>query len=95
MTMQYDVKSTYLTGDGTVFNGPARVKGILIAPATTVGGLSIKDGGASGAVLFQSSWAETTNPVPFYVSFPGEGIRCTSTIYADVTTLTSVTVFYG
>lgn len=93
--MQTDVKSTYLTADGTVFDGPARVKGILITPATTTGGLSIKDGGASGEVVFQSSWASNASPVPFYVAIPGEGIRCASTIYADVTTVTSVTVFYG
>ena len=95
MTMQYDVKSAYLTADGTVYGGPARVKGVLITPATTAGGLSLKDGGASGAVVFQTSWADSTNPVPFNVTIPGEGVRCITDIYADVTTLTSVTVFYG
>ena len=95
MTMQYDVKSTYLTADGDVFAGPARVKSILITPATTTGGLSIKDGGTSGTVVFQTSWAANAAPVPFTIAIPGEGLRCSTSIYADVTTVTSVTVFYG
>ena len=95
MAMQYDVKSTYRTTDGAIYSAPARIKGILITPATTSGGLSLKDGGSGGATVFQSSWAANASPVPVYVAFPGEGIRCSTDIYADVTDLTSVTVFYG
>jgi|MesohylFT_1024984.scaffolds.fasta_scaffold74517_2 hypothetical protein len=95
MAMQYDVKSTYLTADNTVYSAPARIKGILITPTTGSGGLSLKDGGSGGVTVFQSSWAANANPVPFYVALPGEGIRCSTDIYADVTTVTSITVFYG
>ena len=95
MAMQYDVKSTYRTSDGSIYSAPARVKGILITPAVTEGGLSIRDGGSGGEIVFQSSWAANTSPVPFYVALPGEGIRCSTDIFADVTTVTSVTVFYG
>ena len=95
MSMQYDVKSAYITVDGSVYSAPARIKGLLISPAATVGGLVLKDGGSGGSTVFQSTWAENLNPVPFCVTFPGEGIRCSTSIYADVTTLTSVTVFYG
>lgn len=95
MGMQTDVKSTYRTDDGSIFAGPGRVRGILISPATTAGSLVIKDGGASGAVKFQSSWPASTTPSPFNVVIPAEGIRCETSIYADVTDLTSITVFYG
>ena len=93
--MQTDVKSTYRINDGTIFGGPARIKSILISPATTAGALVLKNGGASGTVVFQSSWPANAAPTPFNVLLPGEGIRCETDIYADVTDLTSITVFYG
>jgi hypothetical protein len=95
MGMQTDVKSTYRTDDGAIFGGPARVKGILVSPDTSAGALVIKDGGASGATVFQSSWPASSEPSPFNVVIPGEGIRCEVSVYADVTDLTSITVFYG
>ncbi len=95
MGMQTDVKSTYRINDGDIFAGPARIKGVLISPATTAGSLVIKDGGAGGTTVFQASWPANTTPSPFNVLIPGEGIRCVSTAYADVTDLTPITVFYG
>lgn len=95
MAMQTDVKSSYRTTDGTIFAGPARVKGILISPAATAGGLVLKDGGSGGAVVFQSTWPANSEPSPVNVVVPGQGIRCETDIYADVTDLTSITVFYG
>ena len=95
MAMQTDVKSTYRTTDGAIFGGPARVKGILISPAATAGGLVIKDGGSSGAVVFQTTWPANASPSPFNVVVPAEGVRCETDVYADVTDLTSITVFYG
>ena len=95
MGMQTDVKSSYRINDGTIFGGPARIKGILISPAATAGSLVLKDGGTGGTVAFQISWPANASPSPFNVVVPGEGIRCETDIYADVTDLTSVTVFYG
>jgi len=95
MGMQTDVKSTYRTTDGAIFAGPARIKGILISPAATAGELVLKDGGSGGATVFQSTWPASTEPSPFSVFVPGQGIRCETDIYADVTDLTSITVFYG
>jgi len=95
MGMQTDVKSTYRTTDGLVFGGPARVRGVLISPATTAGSLVLKDGGSGGTVVFQVSWPASATPSPFNVVVPAEGIRCETSVYADVTDLTSVTVFYG
>lgn len=95
MGMQTDVKSTYRINDGTIFGGPARIKGILISPAATAGGLILKDGGSGGTVVFQSTWPASTEPSPFNIVVPGQGIRCETDVYADVTDLTSITVFYG
>jgi hypothetical protein len=95
MGMQTDVKSAYRTTDGTIFGAPARIKGILISPATTAGSLVLKDGGSGGATVFESSWAANSGPSPFSILIPGEGVRCETSIYADVTDLTSITVFYG
>ena len=95
MGMQTDVKSTYRTNDGDIFGGPARVRGILVSPATTAGSLVIKDGGTGGTTVFQSSWPASSTPAPFNVVIPAEGLRCETSVYADVTDLTSITVFYG
>jgi len=95
MGMQTDVKSTFRTNDGAIFGGPARVKGVLISPATTAGSLVLKDGGSGGATVFQASWPANAAPSPFNIVIPGQGIRCETDVYADVTDLTSITVFYG
>ena len=95
MGMQYDVKSAYRTTDGTLLAGPARIKGILISPSTSAGSLVLKDGGVGGTTVFELNWPANAGPTPFNVVVPGEGIRCETNIYADVTDLTSVTVFYG
>ena len=95
MGMQTDVKSKYRTDDGDIFAGPARVKGILVSPATTAGSLVIKDGGTGGTIVFQSNWPASATPSPFNIVVPAEGLRCETSIYADVTDLTSITVFYG
>jgi hypothetical protein len=95
MGMQYDVKAAYLTGDDTVFAGPARVKGLVISPNTSAGGLSLKNGGSGGSTKLQFSWPANTTPTPFTVVIPPEGVRFETDVYADVTNVTSITVFYG
>ena len=94
MGMQYDVKSTYRTTDGAIVAGPARIKGVLISPAATAGSLVLTNGDG-GTTVFQASWPANAQPAPFNVVIPGEGIRCETSIYANVTDLTSITVFYG
>lgn len=95
MGMQYDVKSAYITTDSNVYGGPARVKGVLISPNTSAGALELKDGGSGGTTKIQFSWPATSTPAPFNVLVPPEGVRFESYVYADVTNVTSVTVFYG
>ena len=96
MTMQYDVKSTHLNASGTIFAGRARIKGFSIcATASTAGTLLLKDGGSSGTTMIEIDIPSNSNPNSFYVAVPGEGVLCTTSIYATLTNIASVTVFYG
>ena len=96
MTMQFDVKSQHLNASGSVFAQPARVKGFSIcATASTSGTLLLKDGGSGGTTRIEIDIPSNTNPNSFYVAVPGEGVRFYTNIYATLTGIASVTVFYG
>jgi hypothetical protein len=96
MTMQYDVKSTHLNTSGSVYASRARVKGFSIcATASAAGTLILKDGGSSGTNLLEIDIPSNSNPNSFYVLVPGEGVLFSTNIYATLTNIASVTVFYG
>ena len=96
MTMQYDVKSTHLNASGSVYAQPARVKGFSIcATASTPGTLVLKDGGSGGTTLIEVDIPSNSNPNSFYTLVPGEGVRFYTDIYATLTGIASVTVYYG
>lgn len=95
MTMQYDVKAATATADGTMVSYRTRVKGVLVSPTPgSAGAVVLKDGGASGTTRLEVNVASgATSPFPVVV--PGEGILFDTDVYVDVTTVASVTVFYG
>jgi hypothetical protein len=96
MTMQYDVKARHLNASGLVFDQPARVKGFSIcATASAAGTLLLKDGGAGGTTLLEVDIPANTNPNSFYTLVPGEGVKFSTNIYATLTGIASVTVYYG
>ena len=96
MTMQYDVKSSHVNASGSVYAGRARVKGFSIcATANSAGTLLLKDGGSGGTTMVEIDIPSNSNPNSFYVLVPGEGVRCYTNIYATLTNIASVTVFYG
>jgi hypothetical protein len=96
MTMQYDVKSTHLNASGSIYAARARIKGFSIcATASTAGTLLLKDGGSSGTTMIEIDIPSNSNPNSFYVAVPGEGVLCQTNIYATLTNIASVTVFYG
>lgn len=96
MTTQYDVKSTHLNASGTIFAQPARIKGFSIcATVSTAGTLLLKDGGSGGTTVIELDIPSNSNPNSFYILVPGEGVRCYTNIYATLTGIASVTVFYG
>jgi hypothetical protein len=93
---QTDVKSTHLNSSGSVFAGRARIKGIVLcATANTAGTLILRDGGSGGANVLELDIPSNSNPNSFYMLIPGEGVLCATNIYASITGLASVTVFYG
>ena len=96
MAMQYDVKSKHLNATGSVFGDRARVKGFSIcATASQAGTMLLKDGGSSGTTLIEIDIPSNSNPNSFYVLVPGEGVLFSTNIYATLTNISSVTVFYG
>jgi len=93
---QTDVKSTHLNSSGSVFAGRARIKGIaLCATVSTAGTLILRDGGSGGTNVVELDIPSNSNPNSFYMLIPGEGVLCATNIYASITGLASVTVFYG
>ena len=94
MGMQYDVSSASNTATATYVNGPARLKAVYFTGTANAGSLTFRDGGASGDVkLTLTSIANATAPT--YMLIPGEGIRFSSTVYANLTNVASLTVIYG
>jgi hypothetical protein len=96
MGMQTDVKAKHLNASGLVFADRARIKGFAIcATASLAGTLLLKDGGSGGPTMIEIDIPSNSNPNSFYVSVPGEGVLCATNIYASLTNIASVTVFYG
>jgi len=94
MGMQYDVSSASNTASATFVNGPARLKAIYFTGTANAGSVTFIDGGASGTTkLTLQSIANATAPT--YMLIPGEGIRFSSTLYANLTNVASLTVIYG
>jgi hypothetical protein len=96
MTMQYDVKATHRNSSGSIFGSRARIKGFSICgTASAAGTLLLKDGGSGGTTVIEIDIPSNSNPNSFYVLVPGEGVLCSTDIYASLTNIASVTVFYG
>ena len=102
MVMQTDVlASQVLISDGQMLDqtgntiGRARIKAIRIIPtASSAGSVVFKDGGVNGATkLTVTVFPASTGPD--YTLLPGEGMLFNTNIYADITTIASVMVFYG
>jgi hypothetical protein len=94
--MQTDVKSTQLNTSGTVFAGRARIKGfVMCANPNAAGKLILRNGGVSGTLAIEVDVPSNSNPNSFYVLVPGQGVLCSTDIYASLSGLASVTVFYA
>ena len=95
--MQTDVKSTHLNTSGSVFSGPARLKGfVVVGAASTASSIAFKDGGASGTTRVEFDIVSNTNPNAVYILIPGEGVRFNTDIYFTTSAaITGVTAFYG
>jgi hypothetical protein len=99
--MSTDVQaSQVLTADGQFTNqasaalGRTRIKAVYIVPSGTAGSVVFKNGGASGTTLMTlNTVASATQPT--YLLLPDLGVLFTTAVYADVTSIGSVTIFYG
>ena len=101
MAMQTDVlASVPLTADGQFTNqtptalGRTRIKAVYMVPSGTAGSVVFKDGDASGTtVMTLNTVASATQPT--YLVIPSQGVLFSTAVYADVTNIGSVTIFYG
>lgn len=95
--MQTDVKSAHLNTSGSIYAGPARLKGfVVVGAASTAASITFKDGGASGTTLVEFDIVSNTNPNAVYILIPGEGVKFSTDIYFTTSaTITGVTAFYG
>ncbi len=100
--MQTDVLvSAVLSADGQFKDATgtndilrSRVKAVYIVPSGTAGSVVFKDGGTSGTIVMTlNTVASATQPT--YLLLPGEGVLFSTNIYADVTNIGTVTIFYG
>jgi hypothetical protein len=98
MGMQTDVKSAHRTTAGSFYVGRTRLKAFIITPAvSTACTFEIRDGSASGAVLFTMDITSQTVANSTYILVPGEGILAASGLNLTLSagSITGLTVFYG
>ena len=95
--MQTDVKSTHLNISGSIFDGPARLKGfVVVGAASTASTITFKDGGSGGTTKVEFDIVSNTNPNAVYILIPGEGVKFDTNIYFTTSAaITGVTAFYG
>ena len=87
-----DVKSNVATSNVAIVGGPARIKGISFVAGASNGSIVLKDGGASGTTTINIA-----TPANGYDNFPlpGDGVLFATNVFANLTNITSLTVFYG
>ena len=93
--MQTDVLATAIAAAQTnsaVFAGPARIKGMVVSVPAAGGTMTLQNG-SGGTVLF--SFVAPAIAGAVNVIIPGQGILCSSGIYATTPANMTVTVFYG
>jgi hypothetical protein len=96
--MQTDVLSAHLSAAGSYYVGRTRLRGIVVSPkASTTATFEIRDGSATGNILYTMDIASLGTPNTFYILIPGEGILATAGLYLtlSVGSVTGITVFYG
>jgi hypothetical protein len=85
-----NIQATTRTDDGDIYVSRARVKGIHCT-TNSAGSIVLKDGGSSGTTRL--TVAIGTN-YSGNIIIPNDGILFETSVYLDLTSATSVTVFY-
>jgi len=91
--MSSDIKTTRLSASGSVIATRARCAGVYYVGAATAGTIQLRDGGASGSVLTTIDTPASATATEM-INFPGRGVVHETDIYATLTNVGFVTVFY-
>lgn len=103
MGMQTDVLLTQPLGTSNTFKmqngnvlGSCRIKAIYGTSGAAAGTVVLYDGSDdTGVAIGTISTPTAANAGTFYILMPGEGIKVTTGLYADLTDVDSVMVIYG
>lgn len=103
MAMQTDVKVTkplaatglFKTQTDANVTFRTRVKGIYVVNGASAGSVVVRDGSASGNVLFTLNTSPTADTGDFFIPVPGQGVLAENGLHGTVTNTASVTIFYG
>ena len=103
MTMQTDVLLTQPLGSSNTFKmqngnalGPCRIKAIYGTAAALAGTLVLYDGSSNaGKAIGTISTPTAANQGTYYILLPGEGIKITTGVYAELTNVDSAMLIYG
>lgn len=93
MAMQTDVKSATAVADGTLVDARTRIKAMTITSSGTAGSVILKDGGSGGTAKITINTPAVAEI--FNILIPAEGVLFETDVYIDLTSVDSVTVFYG
>jgi hypothetical protein len=99
--MQTDILASLpLTSSGQVQDilannlGRVRVRGVYIIPSATAGSVTFYDNGSSGTKrMALNTVASATQPT--YLWFPAEGLLFNTNVYAALSNVGSLTIFYS
>ena len=86
MSMQNDVNVTSLSSTGSVFNGRARIRGMIVTPSSSAGNVALSDGSTQKLIITTVANGETFN-----VLIPDQGVLFKSNVVATLNNA-SVTV---
>lgn len=103
MGMQTDVLLTQPLGSSNTFKmqngnvlGPCRIKAIYGTAAALAGTVVLYDGSDNtGKAIGTISTPTAANQGTYYLLLPGEGIKVTTGVYAELTNVDSAMLVYG
>ena len=95
ITQPLGADNTFKTQSGAVL-GPCRIKAIYGTSGLAAGTVVLYDGSnTSGASICTISTPTAANQGTYYLLLPGEGVRVSTGVYADITNVDSVMLIYG
>lgn len=86
------VRAAALTASDTAVATPARVRGLHIAEGANNGSVTLRDGGSGGTVVATIHTGSASQGTPVVV--PGGGLKFGADVYAELSNVSGVTVFY-